>query len=241
MAFKKLKQFLRKRKLSRCGIKVDVDIPTAVYGDRSGCWTVAPEFLLPQSIVYSVGVGNNIAWDLAMIDRHHVDIYAFDPTPRSVAWIGSQALPSRFKFHPIGLSDQDGQMAFAVPKREGKFNYRASAFSTETQTVLCEVKTLSTLRKLVGHVEIDVLKLDIEGAEMLVLRELDDLKPLPGQLLVEFHYHYPGISFDAFVQVVTALRSAGYRIFHISERGYEFSLIHERLLSNSAQISENVA
>jgi hypothetical protein len=93
----------------------------------------------------------------------------------------------------------------------------------------------------VGRVEIDVLKLDIEGAEMLVLRELDDLKPLPGQLLVEFHYHYPGISFDAFVQVVTALRSAGYRIFHISERGYEFSLIHERLLSNSAQISENVA
>jgi biotin operon repressor len=29
---------------------------------------------------------------------------------------------------------------------------------------------------------------------------------------------------------VGQLRAAGYRIFHISERGYEFSFIHEWLL-----------
>ncbi|MGB1612613.1 MAG: FkbM family methyltransferase [Arenicellales bacterium] len=230
MAFKALKQFLRKKKLARFGIALDVVVPFESYGERSGCWTVAPQFLSSQSIVYSVGVGNNIAWDIEMIRRHQVELHAFDPTPRSVAWIARQPLPPRFIFHAIGLSDRDGAMVFSAPKREGKFNYRPAAFAARADTISCEVKTLHTLRETLGHARIDVLKMDIEGAEMAVLKDVGGLEPLPGQLLIEFHYHYPGMSFESFVDVISGLRAVGYRIFHISARGYEFSMIHERLL-----------
>ncbi|MGE4633943.1 MAG: hypothetical protein AAEI92_01145 [Arenicellales bacterium] len=63
--------------------------------------------------------------------------------------------------------------------------------------------------------------------------------PLPGQLLVEFHYNYQ-IPYDGFLDLVGQLRTAGYRIFHISERGYEFSFIHQRLLDVEKKATEQV-
>jgi len=49
-------------------------------------------------------------------------------------------------------------------------------------------------------------------------------------LFVEFHYNYPQIPFADFIELVSHLQNKGYRIFHISERGYEFGFIHRRLL-----------
>ncbi len=72
--------------------------------------------------------------------------------------------------------------------------------------------------------------MDIEGAEMQVLPDMLSSGMLPSQLLVEFHYNYPEIGFDQFLDLIQSLRVNGYRILDISERGYEFSFVHEKLL-----------
>jgi phosphoglycolate phosphatase-like HAD superfamily hydrolase len=72
--------------------------------------------------------------------------------------------------------------------------------------------------------------MDIEGEEMQALPDVLASGVLPGQLLVEFHYNYPEIPFEDFRDLIEQLRAAGYRIFYISERGYEFSFVHQRLL-----------
>ena len=95
----------------------------------------------------------------------------------------------------------------------------------------CEVRRLSSLQRELGHQEIDILKMDIEGEEMSVLPDMLASGLLPGQLLVEFHYNYPQIPFSHFLLLVSQLRKKGYRIFHISERGYEFGFIHRRLIA----------
>jgi len=182
-------------------------------------------------VVYSFGVGNNIAWDLEMIEHYGVELHAFDPTPRSVDWIGEQSLPKGFHFHPVGLCGFDGLSGFVVPRREHQFNY--SSIGSEVESggkINCPVKRLATLQAELAHQVIDVLKMDIEGGEMQALPDILANSPLPGQLLVEFHYNYPEIPYDDFLDLVGQLRAAGYRIFHISERGYEFSFIHQRLL-----------
>jgi len=69
---------------------------------------------------------------------------------------------------------------------------------------------------------------------MSVLPDMLALGVLPGQLLVEFHYNYPQIPFTNFVSLVSQLQRSGYRIFDISERGYEFGFIHRRLLDGAA-------
>ena len=96
--------------------------------------------------------------------------------------------------------------------------------------VSCPVKRFSTLLGELGHSTVDVLKMDIEGGEMDALPDILAGKHDIGQLLVEFHYNYPAIGFNDFVAVVGVARSAGFRVCHISERGYEFSLIHESRL-----------
>ena len=225
----------------RSGIDQELHILTASYGARSGLWTVAPQFLSEKSIVYSVGVGNNIAWDLELIARHQVELHAFDPTPRTVEWLATQDLPTGFHFHPIGLSDHDGTKTFLVPKRAHKFNYRAAKTTpVGRESIACEVRRLSTLLREANHQQIDVLKIDIEGEEMRALPDMIHSGIRPGQLLVEFHYQYPEIDFSEFCSLIHDLRQIGYRIFDISARGYEFSLIHERLLADSASGGQDV-
>ena len=232
MAFRRTKQFLRRRRLVKAGINVDQQCRYASYGVRSGVWSIVPEVLTAGSVVYSAGVGNNIAWDLAMIQHHGVELHAFDPTPRSIRWVHEQTLPPQFHFHPVGLGAIDGSQAFLEPERERKFNYTGADFAEPGGSeVCCDVKKLATLQHDLGHQKIDILKMDIEGAEMLVLPDMLASGILPGQLLVEFHYNYPQIPFADFTSLVSQLREKGYRIFHISERGYEFGLIHRRLVA----------
>lgn len=38
------------------------------------------------------------------------------------------------------------------------------------------------------HKNVDILKLDVEGSEMLILSD-DDFQPIPRQISVEFHMH----------------------------------------------------
>jgi FkbM family methyltransferase len=205
------------------------------YGARSGVWRIVPKVLTPGSVVYSVGVGNNIAWDLSMVEQHGVELHAFDPTPRSVRWIGEQVLPPRFYFHPVGLGTIDGSQAFSEPNRDRKFNYTRQDFGNpDDKVVYCDVRKLDSLQRYLGHQDIDILKMDIEGEEMSVLPDMLTSGILPGQLLVEFHYNYPQIPFTDFLSLVSQLRRNGYRIFDISERGYEFGFIHRRLLDGAA-------
>lgn len=71
-----------------------------------------------------------------------------------------------------------------------------------------------------GHQNLAILKMDIEGGEIDVLQDILQQDVYIGQLLVEFHYHYPAIGFDRFQSVMARLRERGYLIFDVSPRGY---------------------
>jgi len=229
--FSSIKQVLRQRRLRRAGIDVEVRRKTAAYGARTGVWTILADLLPEQPVVYSFGVGRNIDWDLEMVHRHDAELHAFDPTPRSVTWIQDQELPAGLTFHPIGLGNHDGEIGFYIPRKAHKVNYSSvKAPSPDAEQVLCPVKTLATICSELGHTRVDILKMDIEGGEMDALPDVLESGIFVGQLLAEFHYHYPAIGWDPFLDVVSELRRHGYRIFHISERGYEFSFVHVSLL-----------
>jgi FkbM family methyltransferase len=177
--------------------------------------------LTPKSIIYSAGVGDNIAWDLAMIDRFGVTVHAFDPTPMCIKWIDDQSLPPRFRFQPVGLAARDGLAQFRVPRRG--FNFTPDTGGGVTITA--PVRRLSTLMRELGHDHLDVLKLDIEGSEYDVLADLLG-EPIPvRQLLVEFHHNFPTIPFARTEATVRALSAAGYRLFDVSDRGLELSFL----------------
>ena len=78
-----------------------------------------------------------------------------------------------------------------------------------------------------GHERLDLLKMDIEGAEYAVLDDMLQSGILPDQLLVEFHHgkrrkgRFP---VRATRQRVDALISKGYKVFWASQSGRELAL-----------------
>jgi FkbM family methyltransferase len=223
MLLRSVKNYLRRRRLQKAGF-VPRDVgPTFRAGARSGVWTVSTAGLGPDSVVYSVGVGDNVAWDLALIERFGVTVHAFDPTPACVGWVGRQSLPTAFRFHPVGVAARDGVARFRAPRRG--FNYLPAGVD-EAAAAAAPVRRISTLMRDLGHDHLDVLKLDIEGGEYEVLDDLLREKLPVEQLLVEFHHNFRSIPFARTEGAVRALSAAGYQLFHVSERGLELSFQH---------------
>jgi hypothetical protein len=80
---------------------------------------------------------------------------------------------------------------------------------------------------MLEHQQIDILKMDIEGAEYEVIDDLVNLHTVTvRQILVEFHHWlYPMVSIKETITAIHKLEKAGYKLFNISEKGIEFSFI----------------
>lgn len=221
------KDYRRRRALARAGIAVELSRPTFAAGERSGTWVVDPTDLAPESVVYSVGVGDNLAWDVALIERFGLTVHAFDPTPRSRAWVERQELPDRLCFHAIGLAGFDGTQVFHAPAKSTGVSFRPATGDCADGGLRprLPVRRFATLTRELGHGAVDVLKIDVEGGEYALLPDLLEHGPHPAQLLLEFHHDRPGFAFADTERAIRALRAAGYRILHISDRGLEFTFL----------------
>ncbi|HET6568292.1 MAG TPA: FkbM family methyltransferase, partial [Rhodothermales bacterium] len=186
-------------------------------------WTLQSGTLNPDSIVYSFGVGTDISFDLSLIRQYGLTVHAFDPTSRSLAWIHGQKLPAGFLFHPVGLAGFDGVARFRPPDNPAFVSYSLTESNAAEQVVEAPVKRLSTLMRELGHDHIDLLKMDIEGAEYDALRDLLHQEAQVDQILVEFHHRFPSIGVEATKEALAMLNRHGYRIISISPTGEEYT------------------
>jgi len=202
-----------------------IDCERIQLGNRGASWCVRAQGLSSSSIVYSFGVGEDISFDLELIRRFSVCVHAFDPTPRSIAWLSKQALPAKFVFHPYGVADIDGRARFLPPRNPAHVSHTLIERETPWQAIEVPVYRLASILKLLGHQRIDLLKMDIEGAEYSVLSNFLASGIFPQQLLVEFHHRWPEIGARKTKHALSLLNSTGYRIFDVSPSGEEFSFL----------------
>jgi hypothetical protein len=76
-----------------------------------------------------------------------------------------------------------------------------------------------------GHQKIDILKMDIEGAEYQVIEDLLKSGISVNQLLIEFHHRFPFVGVQKTKDAIKALNNAGYAIMAISRSGEEYTFI----------------
>ena len=200
---------------------VQVRVPRVTYGG----WTVSPNRLRAGSVVYSFGVGEDVAFEQALIERHDVEVHAFDPTPVSVAWVESRQWPRGFHFHAYGVAHYDGVARFNPPVNPKNSYTMLERATTAHAAVEARVYRLPTILQMLGHARIDVLKLDIEGLEYAVIDELLAESIAVDQLLVEFHHRWRSVGRAKTERAVDLLEQRGYRIFAISAAGWEYSFI----------------
>lgn len=196
------------------------------FGSAYGGWDVVTTGLDADSVVYSFGIGEDASFDTALIENFNLTVHAFDPTPSSLAWVKKQRFPDRFIVHDYGIAAFDGDVSFIPPERAGHVSYTyLERPSARAKAIVLPVRRLGTIMKELGHDRIDLLKMDVEGAEYDVLRDVTASGIRPRQILVEFHHRFPGVGIKRSKEAILGLRAMGYQLFSVSRNREELCFI----------------
>ncbi len=203
----------------------------ARYGSDYGGYVICPDRLSSESIVYSFGCGDDISFDLDVIGKHGCSVYAYDPSPEARLFLASQALPKQFRLHEIALGSAEGVMKF-YPSPNRRINYSLIPKIADVgPPVDVPVARLCTILNANGHGRIDLLKIDIEGAEFEVLTDIFTAENIEiDQLVIEFHHKHKEFSrngLSLLVSAISLLKQRGFKIFDVSPGGIEYSFIRQ--------------
>ena len=206
--------------------RATLNCPKLYLGNQGASWCISPNGLSKNSIIYSFGVGHDISFDLALIAQFGTRVHAFDPTPRSIAWVKAQRIPAEFVFHEYGLGMRDGTATFHPPSNPNFVSYSMVAHESALNCgVEAPIYRLAAIMKMLGHERVDLLKMDIEGAEYPVISDILESKVDVRQIVVEFHHRWLEIGLNETRAAIRELNRAGYRIFDISPSGTEYSFL----------------
>jgi FkbM family methyltransferase len=209
-----------------------------------GYWLPA-SFLDKDSICYCVGAGDDISFDTELKVIYNSHIYIFDPTPASIAHFKALKEISRkneqmpavsqdssftyrvnykqleeMKFVEKGVWSDDMLLKFYDPEIENYVSHSAYLFKDSKKYVEFPVNSLKNFMKQFGHHSIDLVKLEIEGAEYEVIDSIIKDKPDIKMILVEFDeiFHKKGVAHHLRIEkYCKKLKDAGYILVHSNE------------------------
>ncbi|MET8327964.1 FkbM family methyltransferase [Streptomyces sp. NPDC005181] len=190
-------------------------------GSDYGGWWVPTSLITSGSVVYAAGAGEDVTFDLALIERFGCEVWAMDPTPRSIAFAAGITEP-RWHFLPHGLWHRDEILHFHPPVDPAHVSHSATeARGGQGPGFDAPCFRLASFMNRLGHQRVDVLKMDIEGAEGPVLDDICAGTLRPRVLCVEFDA--PQSPF-ALRRRLRRLENIGYRVRRTEGRNYTLTL-----------------
>ena len=211
-----------------CGLtRLDTKCAVMHLGSDYGGWCIHPERLSAASVVYSFGVGEDVSFDLALIEQFGLSVHAFDPTPRVIQWVEEQSLPPQLHYHPFGIAEFSGTAMFYPPAKptnvsHSMLNRRRSGAG---HVLELPVYTLQAIMEKLGHERVDLLKMDIEGAEYAMIENALAGSVQVDQWLIEFHHRFRRVGRQRTKTALETLREAGFEVFHVSSDATDFSML----------------
>ena len=213
--------------------------------------------LTSDSILYCVGVGEDISHDVELARALDARVYLFDPTPRAIAhaslvrsvmddpskavhspsfgggdvryWetiLKNRIDPDRIVLTPCGVYSKNAMMRFYKPTNP---SYVSCSVVPGMKSSVSEydvpVKTLRTLMTELHHDRIDLLKLDVEGAECDVIDSMLSDAIYPHFLAVDFDLGWHGEhirDMDRCASTIRKLGTHGYRLIRSDGSNYSF-------------------
>jgi FkbM family methyltransferase len=182
-------------------------------GTNYGGWYVPLNMDLNEnSIIYSGGVGEDMSFDLLMQQKYNSTIYLIDPTKKArkhfievKLYYSNKKLftggiqqdyyscielltPNlkKIKYENIGLWDKKEELKFYKQNNENYVSQSLVENMFGKNYDLVPVDSIKNIMEKHGHKHIDLLKLDIEGAEIKTINQMLDDKIYPTYVLIEF-------------------------------------------------------
>jgi len=190
-------------------------------GSGYGGWVVPVNRVKSDWICYSGGVGEDTTFDEALINQCGCDVYAFDPTPKAIKYVEREKarLGPRFHFLNCGLWSSETTLRFHVPEDPDNPSFSVLKLTDSEEVIEAPCKSVPQLMKQLGHDRVDLLKIDVEGAEYEVLKSVLRGEVKPQVLCVE--YDQPA-AFWRMHRCVMDLKRSGYGLVSIDEFNYTF-------------------
>lgn len=209
------------------------------FGTEYGGWSIPKKAELgPKSIVYSAGVGEDMSFDILLQQAYDCEIVLIDPTERAakhydeirqffasrkpyfsgdiqpdyVRTIG-YARPNFGKMSYIkkGLWYCKNRLKFYKPMNPQYVSHTLIPNMYSTEYTEVEVDSIKNLMMELGHTKIDLLKLDIEGAEIAVVERALADGVFPRYLCIEFDLKLKGVdTTDLTEKLIYQLHEHGY-------------------------------
>ena len=185
-------------------------------GTKYGGWVIPTDWLDENSICYCAGVGEDISFDLGLIERYDCEVFAFDPTPRAIEHVKKNIVGYKnYFFMDIGLWDVDEKVKFYAPTNPDHVSHSILNLQKTDAYFEADCKRLSSIMQLYGHAKLDLLKIDIEGAEYRVIESIIDDKLDINIICVEYDEVYHPLDNGSIKRIkdsLRGLRNYGYQI-----------------------------
>lgn len=175
------------------------------YGVGHAAWWV-PSDTPAGTIAYCGGVGLDATFDFALADERGMEVHSFDPTPGSIAYMERENA-DRVHFHAWGMLDRDQVVRFHSPANPQHANWFVDNLHGTTDYFEAPCYTIATIMEKLGHSQIELLKIDIEGSWGQVLTGMLDSGIHPRTICVEFDSPAP---LTRVKRMTNALQAAGY-------------------------------
>jgi len=160
---------------------------------KSHGWDVCRDVISDNCVVYAMGIGRFSQWDQMMSEPpYNCEVHSFDPTPTGKKHVKSLKNPG-FIYHEMGVGLIDGYQDVFVPSSGDQFTKTSTTARNglKPTSISIPVKKIKTIMQELGHDLLDMLKIDIEGGEIEILRDLFSSPVDIKSVCAEFHSESP--------------------------------------------------
>lgn len=180
---------------------------------------VAKGYINEQSTIVDLG-GNLGNFSQEVVNRFNCTSYCIEPDPGVFSRIPES---SKIKKYNLAVTDTDGQMDFMLSANNeaNSFNPVIAALWGTGKVINVQTRSLQSLKKEIGINNIDVLKIDIEGSEIPLLKSLPDEELVKiSQLSVEFHEFLDKALEKDTLQTIKRLENLGFLVVVYSAKKF---------------------
>jgi FkbM family methyltransferase len=212
-----------------------VDVPLEYHGTATDGWQIVAGSLHEQSVVVDVGLGEDTAFPESLIRTYGCTVSGFDPTPRAIAHVRRLGDP-HMRIFELGVAAVTGKAQFFLPI-DGRYVSGSLTRESHLGATPIEVEfiTIGQIFTAIDSSRIDLLKLDIEGAEFDVIAspEFEQFANSIDQLCVEFHHRWKSRGKRATDEAVKRLSDCGFQcVWYSRTTNEEFTFVRRAVLSS---------